>query len=195
MWQLLILKLLIQDLTSCLPFLKNRIVTLSFAPFLVVHVNPAYTRVTGLSPADILGKPFHEVIEDAACKVNTAKASSLTRLHESVTSFLHAKGDVEVDNNKFRINVSVVGPEPSDHSTSLDHKSLITHYMISMKEHEEPEEEEDQELPIADPDAIIDGDNTIDAINNRLLVVPSFPILDPTVALMPAMRLHCGVMG
>ena len=49
---------------------------MSFAPFLVVHINPAYTRMTGLTPADILGKPFHEVIEDPSIKASTAKAAA-----------------------------------------------------------------------------------------------------------------------
>ena len=156
---------------------------MSFAPFLVVHINPAYTRLTGLSPADILGKPFHEVIEDPAYKANTAKASSLTSLHEKATSFCQAKGDVDISNN-FRINVSVVGPEPADRPTYGDHKNAFTHYMIALEETKGEATDDEQEgvssiLPVEAP-----------------MVIPSVQIFEsPNVAHMPTMRLHCGVMG
>lgn len=161
---------------------------MSFAPFLVVHVNPAYTRATGLAPADILGKPFHEVIEDPAYKANTAKASSLTSLHEKVTSFAGAKTDME-NNNKFRVNVAVVGPEPADRPRLFsDHKNAFTHYMIAL---EEPKEEEEV---VEQPQVVSMQAPTVAATARLSLVLPSVPILD-THHHMPTMRLHCGVMG
>lgn len=164
----------------------NRIVTLSFAPFLVVHINPAYTRMTGLTPADILGKPFHEVIEDSSIKASTAKASSLTSLHEKVTSFLQSKGHTDANNNKFCVNVSVVGPEPADNH--VDNHKNITHYMISLNEHEEEPKEQE-------PEAVSTATIAVGATINNPLVIPPLPILETNAALMPTMRLHCGVMG
>jgi len=169
---------------------EARIVTLSFAPFLVVHVNPAYTRSTGLSPANILGKPFHEVIEDPSCKANTAKASSLTSLHERVTSFVHSgsKGDSE---STFSVNVAVVGPEPSDHPSShLDHKSF-THYMISLAEYQEPV----PEVVTTAAAVTFTAPAPVSPIVANLMVLPTIQILEANLALMPTMRLHCGVMG
>lgn len=164
---------------------------MSFAPFLVVHVNPAYTRRTGLSPADVLGKPFYEVIEDPSCKANTAKASSLTSLHENTVSFAQAKGDADVSNIKFCINVSVVGPEPADCPAYWDHKNAITHYMIALEEAKDEADKKGQEVASA---TSIEAPTVSSSI--APVVVPLVPILEsPNVAHIPTMRLHCGVMG
>lgn len=154
----------------------------------MVHVNPAYTRSTGLSPADILGKPFHEVIEDAACKANTAKAPTLTGLHEKVTSFVH-NGNSD---GAFSVKVSVVGPEPSERPSYSDHKNF-THYMISLAKYEEPVPE------VVCTAAAVTSTAPAPAVSPlvpNLMVVRSIPILEHSdLSLMPTMRLHCGVMG
>ena len=166
---------------------------MSFAPFLVVHVNPAYTRMTGLSPADILGKPFHEVIEDPTCKSNTAKAYSLTSLHEKVTSFAHAKGGADANNIQFAINVSVVGPEPADRPASWDHKNAVTHYMIAL---EEPPKDDKPEVVSTSSILPPEASTVASTIAAPLVIAPPVPIFEtPNLAHIPTMRLHCGVMG
>ena len=64
---------------------NHRLVTLSSAPFLVVHANPQYSCITGNTPADVLGKPLHEIIQDPTCKATTAKTHSLASLNKQVT--------------------------------------------------------------------------------------------------------------
>jgi PAS domain-containing protein len=38
-------------------------VVLAFEPFTVIHVNRAYTKMTGVAPSDILGKPFRHALD------------------------------------------------------------------------------------------------------------------------------------
>lgn len=40
-----------------------RMVVLAFEPFTVIHVNRAYTKMTGVAPSDILGKPFRHALD------------------------------------------------------------------------------------------------------------------------------------
>jgi PAS domain-containing protein len=176
-------------------------VTLSFAPFLVVHVNPAYTDMTGLSPADILGKPFHEVIEERTVKAATAKASSLTSLHEHVTRLQLGKKTTDYDTKECRIQVAVVFPENKDRSAKFDRNS-VTHYMISLEE-DEPEattvtdddsssEDGASASVTASESAMFESsldDGAIDAID-VIVLPPILPILEPS-----SMHFHCGVMG
>lgn len=171
--------------------------TLSFAPFLVVHVNPAYTDMTGRSPADILGKPFHEVIEDRTVKAATAKASSLTSLHEQVTSLQQGRKTADDDTKECLIQVAVVGPENKDRSTKFDRNS-VTHYMISLVEEDEPEattvtdddtsSEEGASASVTASEATMDDDTT--GVIDAMVLPPLLPILEPS-----HMRFHCGVMG
>jgi PAS fold len=62
------------------------LVTLSFAPFLIIHVNPAYTRMTGNGAKDVLGKPFREVFKDKRCKSMAAQVATLASMHDQLTS-------------------------------------------------------------------------------------------------------------
>lgn len=51
---------------------EARVVTLAFRPFIVVHVNTAYSRLTGYSSAKVLGKPLQECLS-ASCKKSWMK--------------------------------------------------------------------------------------------------------------------------
>ncbi|CAB9522980.1 expressed unknown protein [Seminavis robusta] len=182
---------------------EARLVTLSFAPFLVVHANPAYTEKTGLSPADILGKPFHEVIQDKVLKATTAKASALTSLHEQVTS-LNQYHKATADSMDARIKVAVVGPE--NQKGNMD-RSYFSHYMVALVE-EQPEapavtdddsadSSSGEEASLQDSDmamleSAMDSDDDEDDVIDALEIPPLPPILEASI---PAMRLHCGVMG
>ena len=160
--------------------------TLSFAPFLVVHANPDYSRMTGLTPADILGKPLHEVIQDKACKQATAKTHSLASLNNQVTSFVTPAASGE--DTKCRVHVSVVG---TDTAAVKKDKSLVTHFMVSLTEERDTEEA----TAVADS-AAPDHD---DAANTNLMRVEPLPSMDSSNAgvrrQVRNMRLHCGVMG
>lgn len=99
--------------------------TLSFVPFLVIHVNAAYTRMTGVAAKDVLGKPFHDVFKDKRCKALAANVSSLFDLRDQLTS-VHSRGQ-----NKrcyCRLSVSVVGTEIGNEETDSP-----THYMIGLE--------------------------------------------------------------
>lgn len=162
--------------------------------------------MTGLAPSEILGKPIDEIIQDQNCKA-ARKENSLARLHGLETSLVIGKkssintADDATDsgNNNYRILVAVVG---SEKASKFD-KSLMTHYMISLEEapmaadaREEVETLESSTPFTSTTDAVI-ADNTISAgdTTDRPFVLP-LPLLDThNVALLPTMRLHCGVMG
>ena len=101
-------------------------VTLSFAPFIVVHVNTSYTRLTGFSSAKVLGKPLHECV-GGKCK-DWLDASRTTHpiatLHERVST-ISSKGNRR---NKCRLNASLVGPQ-LEGKLEVD-TSTVTHYSI-----------------------------------------------------------------
>ena len=159
----------------------HRLVTLSFAPFLVVHVNPEYTRMTGLTPADILGKPLHVVIQDKVCKAATAKTHSLASLNNQVTSFVTPAASGE--DTKFRVHVSVVG---TDTAAIKKNRRLVTHFMVSLTEERDTEEDPEEAATAADSAApeVDDAANAMAA--NLMRDVPQQA---------HNMRLHCGVMG
>jgi hypothetical protein len=147
----------------------HRLVTLSFAPFLIVHINSAYTRMTGLSPANVLGKAFHEVIHDKAFKTKAAKASSLARLHKETANFVNKKG---TDSHGLMMEVAVVKPDGG----GKDRKSM-THCVISLQE--------DAPAQVVAPPSSA----TIKSNNSGMQIPP------PRDTLMNSVRLHCGVMG
>jgi hypothetical protein len=58
-----------------------RVVTTAIAPFVVVHVNAAFTRTTGMSSITALGRPLHELVkEDSAI----TGLNSLMNMHNKV---------------------------------------------------------------------------------------------------------------
>lgn len=67
-----------------------RVVALAFAPFIVVHVNTSYTRLTGFSSDKVLGKPLRECLGEE-CKRWVQSAASqharhpVTALHDQIT--------------------------------------------------------------------------------------------------------------
>jgi len=103
----------------------HRLIALSFAPFTVVHVNAAYTRMTGLSSIKVLGRPFQELLDDESLIASLRSSSetfSLTNIHEQVLkskSVSDKPGHLEC-----RVLVSPVGP-------GLDN---ITHYMLGLEQ-------------------------------------------------------------
>ena len=161
--------------------------------------------MTGLTPADILGKPFHEAIQELDCKSTTAKATSLATLHERVTAFSSKKKTTSSTEaatpTKCRIHVSVVGTEPAaaGDSTKQHDMSYMTHYMISLGEEEEDTKTDSEEETTVSATAASTSTARNGANANFPLAVPaSLPmVLEPShnhVSLFP-MRVHCGVMG
>jgi PAS fold len=106
---------------STLHFISfRRLVTLSFAPFTVVHVNAAYMRMTGLSSVDTLGRPFHELLEDevlVAALQSQGEIDSLETIHDQV---LQAKTASDKNGFHCQVTVSPVGPGPQ----SISHFAL-----------------------------------------------------------------------
>lgn len=105
---------------------EPRLVTLSFAPFLVINVNSAYIRMTGIEAKDVLGRPFQEVFKDKRCKFLAGSVSSLVSMDEQLTS-VYSKGQNKRSN--CRLHVSVVGMESDNSSEPM----ATTHYMIAVE--------------------------------------------------------------
>lgn len=168
-----------------------RLVTLSFAPFLVVHANPEYSRMTGHTPADVLGKPLHELIQDQACKAATAKTHSLASLNDQVTNFFTPAASGAA--TKCRVRVSVVG---TDAAAVKKNRSLVTHFMVSLTE-ERSDNQVESAAATTNTAALQDNDSANATAVNLMRVVP-LPSLESTNAVpqqVQNMRLHCGVMG
>lgn len=186
-----------------------RLVTLSFAPFIIVHVNPAYTSLTGLSPSDCLGKPFHDVILQDEDK-KTPASSSLANLHNEVKTFASSN---KQDALKCRVHSSVVCPE----TDTPEKCNTVTHFLISLepeeetmtntKEEEEDDEDDESSIVITDDETVEasnassndSGDDTAtsdddeDAANND---ADQFSLaLSLLQAPAHTMHHHCGVMG
>ena len=104
------------------PVLYYRLVTLSFAPFLIIHANSAFTRMTGIKAKDILGKQLREVFKDKRCKAMAANVSSLAGMHEQLTSVATSRQDKGFD---CRLNIAMVGADTDDSVPA-------THCMIAL---------------------------------------------------------------
>ena len=108
-------------------FLNLRVVTLSFAPFIVVHVNTSYIRLTGYSSAKVLGRPLHECV-GGKCK------EWLDSSHESPhpVATLHERFSAisSKENSRLRchLKVSLVGPQ-LEGKKDVD-TNTVTHYSI-----------------------------------------------------------------
>ena len=103
--------------------------TLLFAPFLVIHVNAAYARMTGIEARQVLGKPLSDVFKDNRCKSIASNVSSLVTMDEQLTS-VQSKGQSKRSN--CRLHVSLVGTE-SDTTIAESEPVGITHYMIAVE--------------------------------------------------------------
>ncbi|CAB9522981.1 expressed unknown protein [Seminavis robusta] len=101
---------------------EPRLVTLSFAPFIIIHVNAAYSRMTGLAAKDVLGKAFRDVFKDKRCKAMAAHVSSLASMHGQLTSISTIRQDKRCHCS---LKVSHVG-DPND-------KTPATHCMIALQ--------------------------------------------------------------
>lgn len=102
-------------------------VTLSFAPFLIIHVNAAYTRMTGIGAKDVLGKPFQDIFKDKRCKAMAGSVSSLATLHEQLTSVSTMRQDKRCNCS---LQVSFVGS--NDDNEQSGKKSSSTHCMVAL---------------------------------------------------------------
>ena len=174
----------------------HRLVTLSFAPFLVVHANPQYSLITGNAPADVLGKPLHEVIQDPACKATTAKTHSLASLNNQVTDFVAPVASRGEGTKKCRVHVSVVG---TDTAAVKENRSLVTHFMVSLTEacHDDTQDLLSEEAA-TDTTTVLEDSDAVNAMATNLLRVVPLPLLETSNAVpqqVHNIRLHCGVMG
>lgn len=115
------------------PSLQARVVTLSFAPFMIIYVNSAFRRLTGLAPTDVLGRPFHEVI-DEKCKASVSKASTLAQVHLMLAGVM---GKGKDSNKKCRMRVSLVRPDSQESNVAIDAVS-VTYVSIGLEPIDNP---------------------------------------------------------
>lgn len=99
-----------------------RLVTLSFAPFLIIHANSAFSRMTGVKAKDILGKQLREVFKDKRCKAMAANVSSLAGMHDQLTSVVTSRQDKGFD---CCLRIALVGSD-------TDESVPTTHCMIAL---------------------------------------------------------------
>jgi hypothetical protein len=111
------------------PLLLYRVVTLSFSPYIVVHVNTAYTRLTGYSSAKVLGKPLHDCL-GANCKDWIKGCTSphpIAALHDRVST-IRAKEKTKWSTS-CRMHATLVGPQIE--GKKEPDTSSVTHYSVS----------------------------------------------------------------
>jgi len=115
-----------------------RVVTLSFAPFIVVHVNTAYIKSTGNSSVDVLGRSLHECI-GGKCKnwLDSSREAKhpVAALHDRVSTL--TSGGQKLD--QYRLQISLVGPQLE--GKKLVDKNTVTHYSITFLPNENTVEE------------------------------------------------------
>lgn len=167
------------------PNLAHRLVTLSFAPFLVVHVNAAYTQLTGIRSADILGKPFCEAIQDPTCKRTTSQARTLASLNEQVTTFVSPSASNGACT--CRIQVSIVGTNET--AVQPQQQNHTTHFLVSLEQENTEAETAATDETVEVPAATCNKTGTIPTPSLEPINVPIEHTIEHT------MRLHCGVMG
>jgi hypothetical protein len=96
-------------------------VVLGFAPYSVVHVNAAYSRITGIPSTTALGQPLHEIFSDdsvATSLQSKSQAFPLTDLHLRVIKMNAAK-----DLPECIVRVSAVGSDADS----------VTHYVLELE--------------------------------------------------------------
>jgi hypothetical protein len=115
------------------PYHFRRVVTLSFSPYIVVHVNTAYTRLTGYSSAKVLGKPLHDYL-GAAWKdfmtrsTGAAPHPMIEALNDRITK-ITVKEKSKQKNNCCRLQAALVGPQLE--GKNEPDMSSVTHYTVS----------------------------------------------------------------
>jgi len=90
-----------------------RIVTQAKAPFLIVHANAAYTRLTGVSSSNLLGKPLSKVLASSPqhpqglCLANCAEMSSMGKeVYVRITTQLVRKQGKNASDENRDTNIS-----------------------------------------------------------------------------------------
>ena len=97
------------------------LVVLGFAPYSVVHVNAAYSRMTGIPSTTALGQPLHEMFSDEAVAASLQSCStsvSLSNLHLQSIKMNAAK-----DMPKCVVRVSPVGSDADS----------VTHFVLELE--------------------------------------------------------------
>ncbi|GKY95584.1 hypothetical protein MPSEU_000519700 [Mayamaea pseudoterrestris] len=100
---------------------QARVVVLGFAPYSVVHVNAAYSRMTGIPSTTALGQPLHEIFfDDAAAATLHSKDNNFTlsSLHLQAIKMNSAK-----DMPKCVVRVSPVGSDGAS----------VTHFVLEIE--------------------------------------------------------------
>lgn len=91
------------------------------APYSVVHVNAAYSRMTGIPSTTALGQPLHELFLD-----NEVSASLQSNEHTFSLGSLHSKSikmNSAKDMPKCVVRVSAVGTDASS----------VTHFVLEIE--------------------------------------------------------------
>lgn len=118
--------------------MSPRLVTLAFSPYIVVHVNVAYTRLTGFSSAKALGRPLYECL-GSQCKewMDACTATyPVAALQDRSSGIFCTKGNKR---NHCRFRTCLVGPPLEGKKKGVD-TSVTTHFAISMIPVEPPKE-------------------------------------------------------
>lgn len=117
--------------------LSLRILTLSTTPFNVVQVNAAFHRFTGLTSADVLGKPICDLIARSDGSLATALEESAKTL--KMASLRQQTFKTEDDSKclEQKVLISPVGTE----------SNVITHFTVELKNQEDALRDENTSYP------------------------------------------------
>lgn len=126
---------------------QPRLVTLSTPPFTIVHVNAAYTRLTGATSCSVLGQPLKTLVNDNNKSfmmenqqqqgVQCEDEPSLTSLHNDILSFkTNSKHDGE--SQRCKVTVACVGSQQEvqkQHLLSSRRKATMksTHFVLDLE--------------------------------------------------------------
>lgn len=111
---------MVLDLTQLFLFDIFRIVTTAIAPFVVVHVNAAFMRTTGMSSSTALGRPLHELVQEDSAITGL---KSLIKMHNKV---LTVKSD-SAKNASLARKVAVVPVGPNAEN--------VTHFTLKLEDY------------------------------------------------------------
>jgi len=100
------------------------LIALSFTPFVVVHVNVAFTLLSSQPSTKVLGKPLHELMDDpvvVAALQTSCTIFSLRSLHEQTVKVRTPNS--EACRSSCRVSVSPIGRDANS----------TTHYALELE--------------------------------------------------------------
>jgi len=98
---------------------EPRLVVLSFSPFVVVHVNAAFTKLTRRPSVQVLGKPLHKLFEDpvmVAALQTSCRSFSLRTLNDQAITVRTLNSKSDGSGARCKVHVMPIGQDDSQNT-------------------------------------------------------------------------------